>query len=249
MTESGTDEELTRDLLFDGDLAVWQRKKGYRFGLDALLLPTDLPDVAPDATVVDLGAGQGVVGLTVAHQNPRMQVIAVERHPSLLELLRRNIEANELGNVEVVAGDLRDYRDLLNPHCADLVLANPPYYPTGSRRPSPIRERAVARHELHGDLNDFVSAAAYVLDQRGWLQMFTPPIRMTDALAAADPTDLSPESLRFYHTNRRQDAYLVQYRWRRGGAPDFAIKPPLYIYREEGVYTPEVADRIRRERR
>ena len=244
-----TESELTRDILFDGELSIWQRKKGYRFGLDALLLPTDLPDIAEDATVVDLGAGQGTVGLTVAYNHPEMTVVAVERQDSLLELLHRNIEQNDLSNVEVVAGDLRNHRDLLEPHSADLVLCNPPYYPTASRRPSPIRERAVARHELHGDLGDFVAASAYVLKQRGWLQMFTPPIRMTDALEAAQSTDLCPAGLRFYHTHDEADAYLIDYRWRRGGAPDFAIRPPLYIYQSEGIYSPEVARRIGRERR
>lgn len=248
MAES-QDSELTRDLLFDGELAIWQRQEGYRFGLDALLLATDLPELPDGATVVDLGAGQGVVGLTVAHHYPGLKVVAVERQESLLELLQRNVEENELTNVEIVAGDLRDHRELLTPHSADLVLANPPYYPTGRRRPSPVRERAEARHELHGDLGDFVEASAYVLDQRGTLQMFTPPIRMMDAMGAAESTDLSPVEMRFYHAHRSDDAYLIQYRWRRGGAPDFRIRPPLYIYQSEGVYSPEVAGRIDQERR
>lgn len=241
--------ELTRDVLFDGELAIWQRRQGYRFGLDALLLATDLPDLPKGATVVDLGAGQGVVALTIARRYPQARVVAVERQKSLLELLHRNIDENDLDNVSVMAGDIREYRDFLTPHIADLVVCNPPFYPTGQRRPSPIRERAEARHELHGDLGDFVAASAYVLDQRGWLQMLTPPIRMMDAMDAARDTDLRPVCLRFYHTGRDTDAYLIEYRWRRGGAPDFAVRPPLYIYQSEGIYAPEVAQRIGRERR
>ncbi len=241
--------ELTCDVIFDGDLSIWQRRQGYRFGLDALLLATDLPPIAEDATVVDLGAGQGVVALTIAHQHPQMKVVAVERQDSLLELLQKNITENGLDNVEIVAGDLREHRTLLTPHSADLVLCNPPYYPTGQRRPSPVRERAEARHEIHGALSDFVTASAYVLDQRGWLQMYTPPIRMMDGLDAARTTDMQAASLRFYHTDRDSDAYLIEYRFRRGGVPDFAIRPPLYIYQSQGLYSPEVANRIGRERR
>ena len=248
MSDDKTDE-LTRDLLYDGELAIWQRRQGYRFGLDALLLATSLPDMPEDPTIVDLGAGQGVVALTVALRHPEAQVIAVERQDSLIELLHRNIDENELSNVEVIGGDLREFRDLLTPHTADLVLCNPPFYPTGQRRPSPVRERAEARHELHGDLGDFLAASAYVAGQRGWVQMLTPPLRMTDALAGADATDLSPVDLRFYHPSADEDAYLIRYRWRRGGAPDFAIRPPLYIYQSEGVYSTEVAERIDQEYR
>lgn len=245
----GEKAELTCDKIFDGELSIWQRKKGYRFNLDALLLATDLPEIADDATVVELGAGQGVVALTIAYQNPQMRVVALERQPSLLELLRKNIEENELSNVEVVAGDLREHRDLLTPHTAELVVCNPPYFAPGHRRPSPVRERAEARHELHGGIVDFVAAAAYVLEQRGWLKIFTPPLRMMDALGAAQATDLSPETLRFFHAFDDDDAYLVEYVWRRGGAPDFAVRPPLYIYQSPGLYSPEVAGRIRQERR
>ena len=241
--------ELTRDELFDGELGIWQRRKGYRFGLDALLLATDLPELPPAATVVELGAGQGAVCLSVAHKHRPWQVVAVERQPSLLELLRRNVAENQLNNVRVVAGDLREHRELMAPHQADLVLCNPPFYPPGSRRPSPNQERAAARHELYGDVGDFVRAAAYILGQRGWLRMITPPVRMTQVLSAAEGTDLSLESLRFYHTDSDQKAYLVEYRWRRGGAPDLKIRPPLYIYHSRGIYTEEVAARVGREGR
>lgn len=246
---STENDELTRDVLFGGDLVVWQRREGYRFGLDALLLATELPEMGDNPTVVDLGAGQGVVALTVALHCPEARIIAVERQESLVELLKRNIDENGFDNIEVVAGDLREYRELLTPHTADLVLCNPPYYPTGRRRPSPVRERAEARHELHGGIGDFVEASAYVASQRGRVQMFTPPLRMTDALRAAEQTDLRPVDLRFYHPSVDEDAYLIRYRWRRGGAPDFAVRPPLYIYESEGVYTEEVARRIEQEYR
>ncbi len=244
-----TDPNLSKDALFDGELIIWQHLDGYRFGLDALLLATDLVDPGQNPCIVELGAGQGAVALTIAHTHPDWQVIALERQPSLLKLLRRNIEVNQLTNVEVIAGDLRDHRDLLDPHSADLVLCNPPYFRPGDRRPSPKVERAAGRHELHGTLADFIAASAYVLDQRGWMQMLTPPLRLPDALAGAEPTDLSLQSLRFYHANASKNAYLVDYRFRRGGAPDMAIRPPLYIYREQGVYTDEVARRIGRRTR
>lgn len=249
-------EDWTRDELFDGALSLWQRKKGYRFGLDSLLLATDLPPLPPDAQVVELGAGQGAVALTIAHQHPRWEVIALERQESLLELLHQNVIDNQLSHVEILAGDLRDHRQLFEAHSADLVVANPPYFPQGARRPSSDSERAAARHELFGGIEDFIRAAAYILNQRGWLQMIAPPLRLRDALQAADETDLALASLRFYHSHRDTPAYLVELRWRRGGAADPQIRPPLFIYDDDpgelGAskhYSPEVAARLQREGR
>lgn len=237
--------ETTRDVLGDEALTIIQHTRGYRFGLDALLLATDLPELGDQPTVVELGAAQGIVSLCVARQLERARVVAVERQDSLFGLLEQNISLNELSErVDAVHGDLREFRDLLEPHSADLVCSNPPYFRKGERRPSNHAERAAARHELHGELSDFVDAARYVLRQRGRLKIILPPIRLADLMHAADGTDLTFESMRFFHSREDTDAYLVESVLRRGGAPDLKVRPPLYIYRNADDYTEEVERRI-----
>jgi release factor glutamine methyltransferase len=82
-----------------------------------------------DTTVVDLCSGSGALAAAVAAAQPRLEVYAVERSPDALAYLRRNVSA--LG-VTVVAADIADAG--LLPELAgrvDLVLANPPYVPSG----------------------------------------------------------------------------------------------------------------------
>lgn len=244
---SNNAEEITQDVLGDGALEILQHKRGYRFGLDALLLATDLPELPAAPTVVELGAAQGIVSLCVARQFPDARVLAVERQDALFGLLERNIALNELEDrVEASHVDLRDFRDALTPHSADLVVCNPPYFRKGERRPSSHPERAAARHELHGGLSDFVAAAGYVLEQRGRLKLILPPIRLPDLFAAIEPTDFAFESMRFFHSRADTSAYLVESVLRRGGAPDIDVRAPLYIYRDAKDYTDEVEQRIAR---
>lgn len=240
-------ETTTTDMISDGGLEIVQHSRGYRFGLDSLLLATDLPEVPAGSTVVDLGAAQGAVGLCVAARHSEWRILCVERQPQLAALLRENIERNELGGrVEAIEADLRAFRAQLDAHCANLVVCNPPYYREGQRRPSENSERASAHHELHGTLADFVRAATYVLDQRGWLKVIIPPIRLSDLFVALDETDLSLHSMRFFHSNAADDAYLVEAVARRGGSPDVRVRPPLYIYRDADDYSDEVQSRIER---
>lgn len=238
-------ETITKDLVGDGDLVIYQYERGYRFGLDALLLATDLPGMPEEPTIVELGAAQGIVSLCLARQVERARVLAVERQPSLFALLERNIAANDLqARVEALCADIREFRDALAAHSANLVVCNPPYFRKGERRPSAHPQRAAARHELHGGLGDFVDAARYVLAQRGRLKIILPPIRLADLMDAVDQTDLAFESMRFFHSRADTDAYLVESVLRRGGAPDLKVRPPLYIYRNAEDYSEEVARRV-----
>lgn len=239
----------TVDVISD-HLKIRQSRKGYRFGLDALLLATDLPDFdaglgADDTPVVyELGAGQGAVSLSIAARHPDWRVVAIERQEALFGHLRENIAANALDNAEAVELDLQNHREALSPHCADLVLFNPPYFPQGARRASANAERAGAHIELHGGIDAFIAAACYVLKHRGWLKLILPPFRLLDLIAVLPKYDIKPVSMRYFHPDPEQGAYLFEFVLRRGGAPDLEILPPLFIRGEDGYYTDEVAARL-----
>jgi release factor glutamine methyltransferase len=76
-----------------------------------------------EMTAVDLCAGSGCVGLSVAHHCPNARVYLVEVSGGALPYLRENAKAYP--NAEVIAADILDCR-LPIAHC-QLILANPPY--------------------------------------------------------------------------------------------------------------------------
>jgi tRNA1Val (adenine37-N6)-methyltransferase len=251
VSDSDSDSAASDSLdAISGRLYLEQPPRGsYRFGLDALLLATDLPPLADGARVVDLGAGHGAVALSIAarERDRGVELRAVERQETLVEMLRRNVVRNGLEeSVEVVVGDLREHRDgLLAPHSAELVVANPPFRPVGRGRISDDPVRAAAHVELFGTLGDFLSAAAYVLVPRGWCKMIVPPRRLRDLFAARAETDLDVESLRFVHTRPGREAYLVEVVLRRGGTPEISVAAPLLVHQGAGPrWSREVARRV-----
>ncbi|NPB09980.1 MAG: precorrin-6y C5,15-methyltransferase (decarboxylating) subunit CbiE [Thermodesulfobacteria bacterium] len=62
----------------------------------------------PEATVWDLGAGSGAVGLELAALAFRGRTFLVERKPARIELIRQNLRLTRLDNVEIIDKDLRD---------------------------------------------------------------------------------------------------------------------------------------------
>lgn len=236
--------DRTCDVIFKGAARIFQYQRGYRFGTDALLLATDLPLLKEGATVVDFGAAHGPVSLAIAAKYPRVQVIAVERQAELLDLLAESVSLNEFSNVACTLLDIREIRGNLKSHSADLVVCNPPYFRAGEQRISSDQVRAEAHHELHGTLRDFIDAARYVLKPTGYLKLITPPLRVPDVFSAIENTDLRLKTLRFVHSRPDRDAYLVEYVLRRGAAPDFLVRPPLFLHAMDGSSTPEAAERL-----
>ena len=236
---------VTRDVVSDGALVIQQTESGYRFGLDAVLLATDLPELPRNGHVVDLGAGAGAVGLMIAKRRPDVTMLGLELQHALHALLRINIDENDLAErCMAIKGDVRQHQLLLSPHTADLVVTNPPYYRIGQGKASPDRERAAAHQELNGNLRDFIVAAQYVLRPRGYLKLVLPPIRLTDLTLEIQKTDFTAESVRFVHAEAERDAYLMEWVFRRGGARRMSVRPPLVLNSPEGGFTREVRNRF-----
>ncbi|TMA89352.1 MAG: peptide chain release factor N(5)-glutamine methyltransferase [Deltaproteobacteria bacterium] len=81
-----------------------------------------------EARVLDLCAGSGAVGISIAAERPRMRVDLVELSAHAAAVARANAEKHALGRVRVVTGDL--YAALPEKVRYDAIAANPPYVPT-----------------------------------------------------------------------------------------------------------------------
>jgi FkbM family methyltransferase len=136
VSRSTADPRLTVDAFLGGALHIMQPKDGYRAGIDAVLLAAAAPLVAGRGErVLDVGAGVGVVGLSVARRVADATATLVEREPRLAEIAQSNIERNDLSDrVRVVVADVSrrlDELPELRPEAEtfDHVLVNPPYNP------------------------------------------------------------------------------------------------------------------------
>lgn len=150
--------DLTDDVFLGGLLTLRQPVRGYRAGLDAVLLASIVP---PDAKgrVLDVGAGIGTVGLSVAARCSSVEIVMVERQAALAELAAHNVLANGLeGRAHAVAVDIAKVpADLasgaLRAESFAMVLANPPYHELGSCTSAPEISKAQS-HAMAADERD-----------------------------------------------------------------------------------------------
>jgi tRNA1(Val) A37 N6-methylase TrmN6 len=125
-------DDVTEDYFLGDRVLVRQPLKGYRAGIDAVLLAATAR--TGEGPVLDVGAGVGTVGICAATRCPDISVSLVERQPALVALARQNVALNHLeGRVSVVEADVteplsRAASDALPANAFAHVLANPPYH-------------------------------------------------------------------------------------------------------------------------
>ncbi len=237
--KSGSRNE-TVDHLRRWDVKVIQSIDGYRFAVDSLILAA-LADIPERGRVIDIGTGNGVVAFIVAKRFPQVEVVGLEVQPQMVERARRGVKVNGLeGRVEVVEGSFLDVRELFPPESFHYAISNPPFWPAGSGRPSPNRERAVATCEVCGSLQQLADAMGYLLPSRGRAGLIMCAERVGELLFALRKARLEPKRLRFVHPRLGEEAQFVFVEAVKNARPGGCrVEPPLVIYHGD-AYTEEM---------
>ncbi len=247
-TDARTANE-TLDALFDGSLQLLQSRAGYRVSIDPLLLAYFV-SVQQGQKIVDLGSGNGVICLALAHLYPSVSLTGIELQPSLAERAKHNVRLNGLeGRIKIISADVRARQYAPKLGSFDVVVSNPPYRRPGSGRISVNDEKRIARHELNGDLIAFLRAGALLLRNKGRMALVYLAGRAADLIIAMRQTGIEPKRLRMVHSFLEAEASLILLEGVKGGKAGLAVLPPLVIYRRGKDYTDEVAAIVRGARR
>lgn len=247
-------ETLRRDgetlgTFYHGRVSVLQKKKGYRFSVDAPLL-ADFIRTRGEDEALDIGTGSGVISLLLSVK-PFRRIVALEIQESLADLARRNVELNGLGDrIEVVHADLRTYEPGRR---FDLIFSNPPYIPKSTGFLSRSAERSAAKHELHGDIDVVIAKTAEWLRPDGRACFVYPEKRRVDFARAAARWGFRIRRFRqvlprlgetanlflveLGHAAETDVAFIAGARSESEGRSE--VIPPLVLFGPDGKYTEE----------
>lgn len=240
--DSHAQEGETVDAICGGRLRIIQKKRGYRFSLDALLL-AHFANLREGDDLIDLGTGCGVIALILAQRYCCGRVLGIDIQDGLAEMARRTVVLNRLeGQVEIRRADVRCPESLCAPQSFSAAVFNPPYRRLRSGRLNPDSEKAVARHEIVGSAADFLAAAAHALRPDGRVHAIYPASRMVELLSRMRERRIEPKLLRLVHSHRGGPGVFVLLEGVKGGREGLKVLPPLFIYAEAGGYESEITE-------
>lgn len=231
----------TVDSLGYSDLRIIQPRKGFRTSIDPVLL-AGFTRVNKDERWIDLGTGSGILPLLLAKRENTLQLTGVEINKESADRAQRNILINKFEKqIDIIHGDLRSLRKSHAAQSFSAIITNPPYRKPESGRISQGEDRAVARHELHGTLDDFLDISRYLLKNDGRFYTIYLAERLPELLHKMSTRNIEPKRIRCIHSHYQKEANLVLIEGRRSGRPGLKIEPPLFIY-EGNIYSKEVQE-------
>ena len=242
-----SDDDLTCDRFLGGQIRLFQPCKGYRAGVDPVLLSAAVP-ARSGQRVLELGCGAGQALLCLAARVPDLSLTGVELQSAYADLARRNSKENG-SKLQVVEADLSNLPDAIRQQQFHHVLANPPYYRLGAHSSASDVGRATALGEQTA-LEIWFDVAARRLLPKGYLHMIQRADRLPDMLAGCAGRLGSVEVLPLAaRTDRAPE--LVILRARKEGRAPFRLHAPMILHtgaqhvRDEEHYRAEIAAILR----
>ncbi len=213
--------DLTQDEFLGGRLSLWQPRKGYRAGVDAVLLAASI-EAQSGQSVLELGCGVGTASLCLNVRVPDLSLTGVELQSDYAALARRN------GLADVVEADLRNlptpYRQRQYHH----VMMNPPYFDRTAGNKAADQGRDIGRA---GDtpLADWLDVGIKRLRPKGHLTLIQHITRLPEVLSLLQ-SRLGSLIAQPIAPREGQDPNLFLVRGQQDGRTPFRLAAPLILH-------------------
>lgn len=219
---------------------IIQNPRRFCFGMDAVLL-SGFAKAKAGARVLDLGTGNGIIPILMAAKTEAEHLTGLEIQPESVDMAKRSVLLNDLTErVSIVEGDIKRASGLFGAAVFDVVTCNPPYMPGQHGLVNSDQAKALARHEIACTFEDVAREAGKLLRPGGTFYLVHRPFRLAEIISTLLTYKLEPKRMRLVYPFVDQEPNMVLLEACRGGNSRMRVEPPLIVYKEPGVYMPEI---------
>ena len=230
------EDETLEDLQLHG-LKLIQKKDGFRFGMDSVLL-AHFSQIGSSDLVADFGTGSGVLPLLLIGRGKGRSFECFEIQESYVKMAERTVQLNRLEErIHIIHKDAAKAHELLDSCSMDAVICNPPYGIPGTVLDSPFSSRAIARNQDTDTMSGFLKSAFRILKGRGKFITVYPAPRMLHIMQLMQKAHLEPKRFQLVYPDEEKPANLVLIEAVKDAKPMLHPMEPLIIYTKEHFLT------------
>ena len=221
---------------------IIQNPERFCFGMDAVLL-SGFARAKKQERCLDLGCGNGIIPILMEAKTEGKHFTGLEIQPESADMASRSVAYNDLQDkIDIVVGDIKDASQRFGASSFDVITTNPPYMIGKHGIKNDQDAKAIARHEILCDLDDILRESAKMLKQGGRFYMVHRPFRLAEIFSKMVAYHIEPKRMRLVYPFVDKEPNMVLIEGLRGGKSRLTVEKPLIVYKEPGVYMPEIYD-------
>lgn len=232
--------DVSLDRIYSPDIKIFQKKTGYRFNSDSIILSWFVFHILKKKTLglsLEIGSGTGIVPIVLNRRGINSPVECVEIQNGMFDLLVKNIELNGLtSSLTPINANFKDYVSTRK-NKYDLIFTNPPYFGTNDGKINPENEKAVAKHEFFGSLSDFITLSSKILNTGGHFIFIYPLSRIHNALSNISNKDYVLNDIYLFRENPQSGPSSFCAHFVYKGQNTFANTELITIRDDKGNYS------------
>lgn len=220
------------------NLKIIQNKEWFCFGIDSILLSDFAKEIHKNSKILDLGTGTGILAILLSAKVEKSQITGVEVQKEVAEMAKRSVELNHLEDrIKIVNINIKELEE---ENKFDAVVTNPPYKKKDTGLINTNQIKLISRHEIEGELEDFIKVASKTLKDKGTMYMVNRPERLVDIFEFCRKYKLEPKEMQVVYSNTNSKPSLVLIKAVKNAKRYLKVREALYIYKENGEYTDQV---------
>uniref|UniRef100_UPI004049C897 tRNA1(Val) (adenine(37)-N6)-methyltransferase n=1 Tax=Flavobacterium sp. TaxID=239 RepID=UPI004049C897 len=216
--------------------SIKQNKSAMKIGTDAVLLGAWTPIPENIFSVLDIGAGTGILALMLAQRTNAEQIDAIEIDEDAYEECVENFENSPWSDkLFCYHAGLDEFLEEMQDESFDLIISNPPFFTDNYK--SENKSRDLARFEDALPFDELIESAANLLSEFGIFSVIIPFKEEEKFIALAKEFQLFPfktTHVKGTPTSKIKRS-LIAFKWDE----QTNIEDELVIEIERHQYTPE----------
>ncbi|MGD9638764.1 MAG: tRNA1(Val) (adenine(37)-N6)-methyltransferase [Alphaproteobacteria bacterium] len=224
----------TKDDFLGGKLKIIQPVKGYRGGIDPVILASSITPES-GSCILEVGSGTGIASLCLASRVLNVSIKGIEKQEELYNFSLESAKFNNLEDrVSFFNADIKNAKKDIEHASFDYVITNPPYYLPSFVSPNKLK--ATANADSSADLDYWLKFCIRALKHKGTLAMIFNAERideiMTILYGRVGGITITP-----LWSKSDSDAKRVIIKARKGLKSPTAITKGLLLHNEDGSFT------------
>ena len=224
------------------NLFVYQDDNLFKMSLDSVLI-SNFVTLKNKGKILDIGTGNAPIPLILSKKTDA-SIIGVEIQTKIYECALKSLELNNVKNIEIINGDIKELYKSIQSDSFDTIISNPPYF----RVTENLNEKetlAIARHELCLKLEDIIVISKKLLKNGGNLAIVNRPDRLVETIELMKKHNIEPKMVKFIYPKKGKESNIMLIEGTKNGKKGIKILEPLYVYDDKNEYSKELIEYIR----